>query len=270
MKIEKLHSAARQYCEERHTFWMDEYSKICKAGRARVGRSYTKEALSVFPRYNVLSAILEEIERFVPEDFSDLNEARSLIAESGRTAKSSFTEPPHGKTEKQVMDEERASFIRYISEISEKSLESIQSLPFRKVLSAKESTEKWNLIKDAWEVPKGCWYPLTDKKPSNMEAFQDEYFERNISNDTLISFFKNRGITRFWELREYGAEYEMAIEIFEPYYNGAEGFWTSSSLDWIMYCSHESSVSIGGWLLDAVKQNWPDWEKYLWTTPFFK
>jgi hypothetical protein len=270
MKIAKLHSAARQYCEERHAFWANKYSKICKAGRDRVGKSYTKEALSVFPRYNVLAAILEEIERFIPEDFSDFNEARSLIAEAGSAAETIFTEPPHGKIEKQVMDEERAAFTRYINEISDQSLESVQLLPFRKVLLKKESSEIWKLIKDAWELPKGYWYPLIENKPSNVEAFQDIHFERNISNDILIKFFKNRGIMKFWELREYGAEYEMDIEIFEPYYNGAEGFWTSSSFDWIVYCSHESSVSVGGWLLDEVKQSWPDWEKYLWTSPFFK
>ena len=268
MERATLHSAARRYCEERHAFWANEYSKICKAGRDRVGESYTKETLSVFPRYNVLEAILEEIERFIPEDFSDCNEARSLIAEAGRVAEPTFT-PPRGKIKKQVMDEERASFIRYINEISEKSLESIQLLPFRKILSVKESSGIWKLIQDAWEIPNDYWYPLTGKKPPNVEAFQDEYFERNISNDILIKFFNDRGVMRFWELREHGAEYEMAIEIFEPYYNSAEGFWTSSSLDWIVYCSHERSVSVGGWLLDEVKQSWPDWEKYLWTSPLF-
>jgi len=75
MKIAKLHSAARRYCENRYGYWANEYNKICNAGLDRIGNSYTKEALSVFPRYNVLAAILEEIERFVPEDFEDFDES---------------------------------------------------------------------------------------------------------------------------------------------------------------------------------------------------
>lgn len=47
---------------------------------------YTNKALSIFPRYNVLYAVLYEIEKFLPEDFSDLEEATELIILAGQTA----------------------------------------------------------------------------------------------------------------------------------------------------------------------------------------
>ena len=50
----------------------------------------------------------------------------------------------------------------------------------------------------------------------------------------------------------------------EPRYNGSEGYWSSGDLDWIIYASHESSVAVGGWLLGAVKQRWPDWRAHVW------
>ncbi|MCD6052439.1 MAG: hypothetical protein K0Q55_3857, partial [Verrucomicrobia bacterium] len=41
--------------------------------------------------------------------------------------------------------------------------------------------------------------------------------------------------------------------------------------DWIIYASHESSVTIGGeWLLPAIKSAWPNWQNRIWTTPFFE
>ena len=69
-----------------------------------------------------------------------------------------------------------------------------------------------------------------------------------------------------WELREYGAEYECDVALFEPIYNGAEGYWSSPSLDWIVYASHESSITIGGWLAEDVKERWHTWRDHPWGT----
>jgi len=59
------------------------------------------------------------------------------------------------------------------------------------------------------------------------------------------------------------------VSLFQPYYNGAEGYWSSDGLDWIIYASHESSVTVGGWLLEEVKQAWSDWNSRIWTSPFY-
>ena len=74
-----------------------------------------------------------------------------------------------------------------------------------------------------------------------------------------------RRIERVWALREYGPEYMEDLALFEPYYNGAEGFWSSGDLDWIIYASHERSVTVGGWLLGKLKAIWPSWQDHVWT-----
>jgi len=72
-----------------------------------------------------------------------------------------------------------------------------------------------------------------------------------------------------WELREYGPEYTMDIELLDPIYNLAEGYWSSEQMDWIIYASHESSITVGGWMLDEIKEQWPAWSEYVWHGPFF-
>jgi hypothetical protein len=62
----------------------------------------------------------------------------------------------------------------------------------------------------------------------------------------------------------------MEISAFEPYYNGAEGFWCNNNFDWVIYASHESSITVGGWLLAEIKNVWPNWKERVWTTPFFE
>ena len=41
------------------------------------------------------------------------------------------------------------------------------------------------------------------------------------------------------------------------------------NLVWIIYASHESSVTVGGWLLEEMQAIWPSWQERTWTSPFF-
>lgn len=79
------------------------------------------------------------------------------------------------------------------------------------------------------------------------------------------------GVTHLYEHREGGESYELSVSSFEPHYNGLEGFWSDKNLDWIIYASHESSITVGGeWLLNEIKTVWPQWQQRIWTTPFFE
>lgn len=267
--IDKLHVAARRYCVDRHHYWTDRYAEIVKAGRDRDGSHYTDDALRIFPRYNVLSAILEDIERFVPQDFSTLEEATQLISMVGHTAESIFTKAPNGPIEEETMNEERNAFVHFIQTLSEEALSKVDPLPYRRVLKTSESRQVWMRLKTAWGIQNGYWYPLADCSVDSVNAFQDKYLREEVGPDRLRTLLAERGITKVWELREYGVEYEMELAAFDPYYNGVEGYWCSDDMDWIIYASHESSITIGGWLLGEVKQVWPNCEERIWTTPFF-
>lgn len=96
-----------------------------------------------------------------------------------------------------------------------------------------------------------------------MEAFQAPYLQRAVAPERLATILAERGVERVWELREYGREYERDVSEVDPEYDGAEGVWTSPAHDWIVYASHETSITIGGWLLDEVKRQWPEWERHI-------
>jgi hypothetical protein len=115
---------------------------------------------------------------------------------------------------------------------------------------------------------RGQWYPITKDQPLRAVAFQANYFNDEVGVKILRDILSKRGIKRVWELKEIGPEpeYEKEIDEFEPYYGGTEGYWCSADMDWIIYVSHENSITIGGWLLDAVKIVWPNWEERVWTS----
>lgn len=242
---------------------------ICQAGgdRAADGYNYTPEALGVFPRYNVLNAIRIEIERIDPNEFDELKEARELIILAGIVANDDFTRKPMGRTDANAMANERESFCDFVRGISDSELQSIEPLPYQRVLSKSESDVLWTRLRNRWKIPTGYWFPLIDCSLTDVVAFQDRYFEEFCSSFDLSGLLVSRGVSRVWELREYGPEYEQDVSEFDPQYNGAEGYWSSGDLDWIVYASHESSVTVGGWLLDELKPHWPEWNQRIWGSP---
>ena len=83
--------------------------------------------------------------------------------------------------------------------------------------------------------------------------------------DCLRSALRDRGIPRPVELREYDEGYEEDIALAEFTYDGREGFWTSDNMEWMVYASHESSITFGGaWLIEAMRKCLPEFDRYLY------
>lgn len=258
-----LHTAARRYCLERFAYWCDCYAELVSRGRDRQPNGdYTDNAWAIFPRYNVLNAIRVEIERIDPIELAALEETKVMLIRAGDTADDHFTRKPANEIEQRATDEERADFCRYIEDLAASDLESIKPLPYRRVLNAEEAGAIWVRLRRGWHIPEHYWYPLSNRPPVEVEAFHAD--QDCIQPDVLRSLLASHGIERVWELREYGPEYEEDVALFEPYYTGAEGYWSSGELDWVVYASHESSVTVGGWLLPALKAAWPAWNKQTW------
>jgi len=265
-----LHTSARHYCLDRHAYWCEQYSEIVRkrGDRQPDGYNYTPEALATFPRYNVLNAIRIELERLDPDKLGDVENTKALLVLAGETAENDFTRKPICEIDARAMAEEREAFCRFIAGAEPSDVNDIEGLPYRRVLTVAESHSIWSRIRGRWQMLGGYWYPLAECSLSDVVAFKSNAFDEAVSTGRLRGILSARGIERVWELREYGPEYEEAVAMFEPFYNGAEGYWSSGDLEWIIYASHESSVTVGGWLLQEVKAMWPSWQTHVWTGVF--
>lgn len=266
--VERLHVAARRYCIDRFGEWVEKYQRLVHARADRRGQDYTPEAYRIFPRYHVLDAIRTDLERLTGTDVGSLDEARELFALAGLTAENSSTgfRSPAAQSAAQ---EEREAFVRFVREMPAAALGAVEPLPFARVLTQNEAEQIWSSVERAWGMKRReYWYPLAKTERADVRAFQEPYFRVALPPERLRSILAERRITRIWELREYGPEYELDVSAFEPSYNGAEGCWTSPALDWFVYASHENSITVGGWMLDEVKRASPEWERHIWTATF--
>ncbi len=133
-------------------------------------------------------------------------------------------------------------------------------------LNENERKQVWKRLQERWGVESSYWYPLRDTQmPSDVIAFEAEWFFSQISLEMLQGLLQTHEITRIWELREGGAVYEMDYQLLDPVYDGEEGYWTSQDMDWLLYVSHESSLTVaGGWFVSAIQALWPQLHQHLW------
>lgn len=230
------------------------------------------EAQDMYPRYNVLAAILVDVESLVPGEFDTVEAARSTLVMAGQTASDIFTRPPQSDIAERAMDDERRLFCHYVQGLTATALRAVAPLPFLGSLSQAEHTRLWARLQERWGPRHGdYWYPLDgEDPPEHVLALQAAWFEHAVPSTLLQELLQQHGVGHIWELREFGPEYELDLALLNPFYNGAEGYWTADDMAWLLYASHESSITVAGaWLVTALKNVWPDWQEHMYTDPHY-
>lgn len=128
----------------------------------------------------------------------------------------------------------------------------------------------WKQLEVRWQADGTYWYPLRAGSPSfETLAFHKDYFDR-LREQKLRDILKLHGVDTIFELREgRWQELEIEVDSFEPYYSGMEGYWVDLNLDWLVYASHESSITLaGGWLTRAVRAADPGCECLQYEGPY--
>jgi hypothetical protein len=264
-----LHTAARRYCQDRFHEWMESYKELQLKEKWKVenlfkpGWDYSEEAFGVFPRYRIDKAIRIEVERLAPESSNSLEELRSQLISACDIAEGRLRSELKNEIARKALREESEDYKTYIRILNEGDLLSVAPLPFRRVLADKECKELWSQLKMTWDIGEGYWFPLREgQAPPNVLAFHVDYFKAINGFAILRNVLGQRGISRVFELHEFGPDepdYEIELSIFEPAYRwGGEQYCTATGVDWVVYASHESSITLGGdWLVEVLKERWP-------------
>lgn len=270
--IRGFHSLARRYCMTKSKYWGRKYSKLMRQGRDREedGFHYTFDAKRLYPRYVVLGAILPELEKYTPDEFDCLTDAKSKVFKIIHEAVSLLTiANDEDDITRNTMAEERRNFIAYLEKASRKKLIKEPALFYRRKLTASESDLLWAQLNMKWGIEKrGQWIPLDGSESKQVIAFMDDYFESEVGFDLLRKLLNEHGVNYVYELRELESspEYELEISAFSPTYGlNGEGIWCSKEMEWVIYASHENSITFGGEsLVNKVKGAWSNWESRLW------
>lgn len=275
-----LHTAARRFCQDRFSGWMQAYSELQSKGgdqiekRFELGWDYSDEAYTIFPRYRIDGAIQTEVERLTPESFASLEEMRLQLISACETAAMRLQKEFKKTSAHEAMREEAEDYRAYIRVLAEHDLSSIMPLPFRRVIAQEESQKLWRRLAEAWNMGDGSWFPLREgDPPEHVIAFHTDYFGKMSGAQILREALDTRSVGRIYQLHEFGPpepDYEIELSILEPTYgSGGEQYSMSDSSDWVVYTSHESSITVcGEWLTDVFKKEWSDWSTRSYGGPY--
>lgn len=264
-----LHTAARRYCEDRFSEWTQTYADLQAKENFQTeklfkpGWDYSEEAYGIFPRYRFDKAAKIEVERLVPHASKGLEELRSLLISASDIAEERLCAELKNEIALKALREESDDYKTYVRVLSEADLHTVAPLPLRRVLTIEESKELWNQLKLVWGIGGGYWFPLKEGPiPEKILTFHVDYFKAVDGVAFLRDVLAKRGVSRVFELHEFGPDepdYEIELSIFEPGYRwGGEQYCTAVGADWVVYASHESSITLsGGWLVEILKEKWP-------------
>lgn len=258
--ITALHLAARRWCVDRHARWADEYERMQGARAFAFVKTYIDDDYRVFPRYIVLEALLAAIERWLPTDVATVDEARERLVDAAHHAQSPMTAIDHPLA-REAMTDERAAFERFARTSTPAEWATAAPLPFRRVLSPPEADALDRAFAARWGTWYGGWPSRADLPPHL--TLHAEVMEHLPVLDAVRAFFAARAIARVFHLCEFGDSYERDSADTDVSYDGREGRWFATDAPWMIYASHESSITFGGAdLLDHLRAALPSLDTY--------
>ncbi|WP_146017597.1 hypothetical protein [Verrucosispora sp. ts21] len=260
-----LHWASRRYLMTRYEELHSEYGRLPDGSCRADGYHYTTEAKRIFPRYDVVEAMLMEVERLDPDRLPAVDVLVSMMLAAADGGDSPLTEPPYDEVEAQAAADERRLFAAKVQHWTAQADVRADPVPYRRVLTREESSAWRTSLQRRWGVQSGGWHPMLSAAfPHDVLVLTEESMWQGDGVDQVRRVLRELGRPRVVELREYGADYLLDVEIVAPRYTGPEGYWTDEQHDWIAYASHEGTVAFGGVLSAGLVATWPGVDRWRW------
>lgn len=248
----------------------------------------------------LLRSILEDIREIDIRKQNSLESTRDLILIAGQTAPAEWFRIRDRRVVQivddtnAVVEQQRDLFCEYIKSLTKEYLDlpllhnyyfDLPHLHNYYHICMQESDEIAEKIFKKW----GRWYGGSRREISSNESTEDitfnkqsiEYITFNVgifiddreheefpakkTYQDLINILTSNGIKRVYEIGEGELHYELDINDAIDNFERSEKFWTNTELDFLIYSSHEDTITFGGkWLVDEVKKICPYWQDHFY------
>ena len=140
------------------------------------------------------------------------------------------------------------------------------------IIPPPQAASIWSAIVAEWGLAPGddWWFPLTPTTWTGIVALDARAFHAALGAPWLRTLLAARGVERVVYFREFQdlPTLDQPLASATSRYDRAEGYWCDTHAnrrDWLIYASHENSITLGGqWLIDALQRAWPAWHTNLW------
>lgn len=132
----------------------------------------------------------------------------------------------------------------------------------RRILTEAEATALFSEVKTSWAWS-GCYFhPLHSTSRKEVLAFDEEPLEGFFPEEAFRLFLAENGISTVLWHRELDPSEEILVSDLPQLYGLSESFIVDQALEWIIYWSHEGTVTFGGRrLIAALITRLPNWRE---------
>lgn len=132
-------------------------------------------------------------------------------------------------------------------------------------LSPSDSTFFRGQMLTAWNWDGGYWHPLNPVERDDLLAFDSARLEELLPETKLhqlLAAFEPDDVLLF---REHDPDQLLKIPELPFVYGWSEAMLAPRSMSWLVYWSHEATITFAGaTLVAAVKERLPNWSRALW------
>ncbi|GAA5155843.1 hypothetical protein GCM10023214_12130 [Amycolatopsis dongchuanensis] len=265
MRSEDLHAFARRYLMDRYRDLSDRYTHVRGESDVSSEGEEPSDRRNLPLRYDFAAAALEEIERFDPDHLPVLEELAPALMRAGERAQSTIGEQLRSQEGYETLAEEHELFDAAAASWSAGRVPVIEVPAYRRVLGADESVAWRRGVEQRWGVQGLNWHPMiTTQVPDAVLVLRDECMWTADGVNATRRVLRDMGVRRVMELREYGADYEIDVELVALRFAGTESIWTGETPDWIAFASHEQTIALGGEIATLLPQVWPESLRWRW------
>ncbi|MGB4818852.1 MAG: hypothetical protein WBP33_07025 [Saprospiraceae bacterium] len=218
-----------------------------------------------------MNAIQQGIETLVGQEFQSFDNCKQHLSDIGLKSHSIFTiesntdihllgesgkyKSTTGKQNpiaKNAMTEERAKFVEFINSRTTENISRVEPLPYRHRLTDQEMISVRKQLADLWNYDGDYWNPLDDKSPKETVFIMKDNLTKDDSKK-IIDFIASNPSKKFFEITEDRIDYEIEIDSFNL--DLYETIVTDKSFEWVIYGSHEGTITFGGTFLNDFVKN---------------
>lgn len=262
MMRQQHHHAVRRYCIDRANFWAQQVE------RAELRRRYPGEqewASLSSARCSAVWGLLIELESLNPASVSSDEEWLELVELAVQTAGTPLSTEAEKAVSWLSWQHEIALFSRFLDTLTPEQLARVRPVPHRRILPDREAREKWEQLRRHWNITTHYWYPLHGPEPPHVGVFDALAFERFVPGDVFAAILAEHKVGLLLDFSEFNPSYEVDPELLDPIGWDSERYVAPTTLEWMVYSSHEGSVTVSGeWLLPAIRRVWPSCDDYPW------
>ena len=192
---------------------------------------------------SIASGLLNGVEYLVGQEFQNINNLKNELKVLGqknlKIRTSGYSKQGHLKQ----IELENQKFIDFIDRLESETSDNVKALPYRRRLSEVEANKVRQNLKVNWNFDGGYWEPLTECSTKPFCFYRTHSLDDS-SYQKLTDTVSKLTTDKIFEILEDRLDYEIEVAEFDP--KSVETIYTDKDNKWIVYISHEGTITFSG------------------------